>query len=237
MSQQISLVRRPLRLIAVSCALATAATTAACAPGQSAPSVNAPGQSAPSVNAPVSAAPGTLIMIIRHGEKPSGANATAGIDPAGKPDKHSLTPIGWNRARALVGLFDPKQGSMRPGLARPTVIYAAGGADGEGTRPRETVQPLAKDLDIPENTSFARGQETALIRQAASQPGPTLISWQHGEIPAIAAAFGTVTPTPPASWPANRFDMVWTFTATDHGWAFAQVPEMVLPGDIPAVFP
>jgi hypothetical protein len=229
MSRQASRARPTFRLIAVSCALTTAASLAACAPSQSAPSANS--------QPPVSAAPGTLIMIIRHGEKPSGANAAAGIDPTGKPDKHSLTPIGWNRARALVGLFDPNQGSTRHGLARPKVIYASGGTGGEGTRPRETVQPLAEDLGIPENTSFAKGQETELVTQAASQPGPTLISWQHSEIPAIAAAFGAVTPTPPASWPNDRFDMVWTFTATDRGWAFAQVPEMVLPGDNPTAFP
>lgn len=226
MSQQVWRARRAVRLIAVSFVLTAAAGLGACAPS---PAAN--GQLS------VSAAPGTLIMVIRHGEKPAGGNAAAGIDPAGNPDQHSLTPVGWNRARALVGLFDPKQGSPRSGLARPTVIYASGGTGGEGSRPRETVQPLAADLHIRENTSFAKGQETELIRQAASQPGPTLISWQHGEIPAIAAAFGTVTPTPPASWPDDRFDMVWTFTATDHGWAFAQVPEMVLPGDNPIAFP
>jgi hypothetical protein len=58
-----------------------------------------------------------------------------------------------------------------------------------------------------------------------------LISWQHGEIPAIAEAFATVTPTPPSEWPDDRFDLVWTFTKTTDGWHFAQIPELVLPGD------
>jgi hypothetical protein len=32
------------------------------------------------------------------------------------------------------------------------------------------------------------------------------------------------------AWPESK-GPVWTFTATDHGWAFAQIPEMLLPGD------
>jgi len=64
-----------------------------------------------------------------------------------------------------------------------------------------------------------------------TQPGPTLISWQHGEIPDIAKAFPSGTPKPPSDWPDDRFDIVWTFTKTADGWQFAQVPELVLPGD------
>jgi hypothetical protein len=115
---------------------------------------------------------------------------------------------------------------------RPEAIYAAGANDdGEGKRTRETVQPLADHLGIPVNTSFGKGDEEALVEHVISQPGPTLISWQHGEIPAIAHAFPFVTPTPPAEWPDDRFDVIWTFTKTDAGWHFAQLPELVLPQD------
>ena len=58
-----------------------------------------------------------------------------------------------------------------------------------------------------------------------------MISWQHSGIPAIAEAFGSVTPTPPSEWPDDRFDVVWTFTGTADGWRFAQLPELVLPQD------
>ena len=134
------------------------------------------------------AASAALVMIIRHGEKPDGS--TAGVDANGNPDDSSLTQTGWNRARRLVDLFDPAQGSPRAGLSRPTAIYAAGANNnGEGQRTRETVKPLADKLGIPVNTSFGKGEEEALIAQVISQPGPTLISWQHGEIPAIAEAF------------------------------------------------
>ena len=57
------------------------------------------------------------IMIIRHGEKPDGT--APGLDEAGNEDDSSLTAVGWERAHALVGLFDPAEGDPRPGLARP----------------------------------------------------------------------------------------------------------------------
>ena len=47
----------------------------------------------------------------------------------------------------------------------------------------------------------------------------------------IAKAFPSVTPKPPSDWPNDRFDIIWTFTKTAEGWQFAQVPELVLPGD------
>jgi broad specificity phosphatase PhoE len=176
------------------------------------------------------AAPTALVMIIRHGEKPD--DTTSGVDEQGKPDDSSLTPVGWDRAHRLVDLFDPAQGAPRPGLTRPTAIYAAGANDdGEGQRTRETVAPLAGKLGITVNTSFGKGEEEALVQHVISEPGPTLISWQHGEIPAIAEAFPSVTPAPPSEWPDERFDMIWTLTRTAEGWHFAQLPELALPGD------
>lgn len=175
---------------------------------------------------------GTVVMVIRHGEKPDDTNPLPGVNDNGQPDDSSLTQVGWDRARRLVDVFDPATGSIRSGLARPTVIFAARATDeGSGQRTRETVAPLAQKLGLQVNTNFGKGQEQALVGALRSQPGPILISWQHGEIPAIAQTLGTVTPAPPAEWPDERFDVIWTFTKTTDGWDFAQVPEMVLPGD------
>jgi hypothetical protein len=174
--------------------------------------------------------PGTVVMVIRHGEKPDSAHP--GVDANGQPDDSSLTAIGWTRAHSLVDIFDPAQGPARPGLATPVAIYAAGANDnGEGMRTRETVQPLADKLRIQVDTSYGKGDETALVEHVISQPGPTLICWQHGEIPAVAAAFPGVTPRPPSTWPTDRFDVIWTFTSATDGWHFAQIPERVLPQD------
>jgi hypothetical protein len=174
---------------------------------------------------------GALIMIIRHGEKPPASGLPQGVDADGNPDVHSLTAQGWTRAGALFELFAPPNGLPRPDLARPTAIYAAGGTAGEGLRTRQTVTPLAARLDIPINTRFSKGDETALAQEVAGRTEPTLICWQHGELPAIATAPQNITPVPPTAWPDDRYDLVWALTPTADSWSFHQIPELLLDGD------
>ncbi|WP_116204544.1 hypothetical protein [Amycolatopsis circi] len=171
---------------------------------------------------------GARVMIIRHAEKPSGSGGPQGIDVNGNADSHSLTVRGWTRAGALVELFAPATGPMREGLARPTAVYAAGGDGGEGTRPRETAGPVAERLGKTVLTTYGKGSENALAAEVARRTEPTLISWQHEEIPALAAAFGA---TAPQKWPDDRFDVVWVLTPAGSGWTLTQVPELLLAGD------
>lgn len=173
-------------------------------------------------------------MIIRHGEKPDGT--APGLDENGDEDDSSLTAVGWQRAHALVDLFDPPHGAPRPGLARPDAIYAAGVTDeGEGQRTRETVAPLAEALGLPVNTEYGKGDEKKLVKDVRGGSGTTLISWQHSEIPTIVDEFPSVSPEPPQEWPSDRFDLVWTLTRTAEGWHFTQTPELVHPQDRPGV--
>jgi hypothetical protein len=148
-----------------------------------------------------------------------------------RPDRHSLPVRGWIRAGALVDLFTPAAGPMRPGLARPTAIYASTGDSGEGARAGETVNPLAARLGIQVSTSFTKADETALARQVAARITPTLICWEHGGIPDITRAFRPLAPAPSDSWPGDRFDMVWMLTPAATGWAFAEMPQLLLAGD------
>jgi broad specificity phosphatase PhoE len=220
-----------LRTIVALVALAVSTVLAGCGSA----TTEAPG-AAPTTGGATSdaAAPRDVVMVIRHGEKPDGS--APGVDAEGNEDSSSLTEVGWERAHRLVDLFDPAQGPLRPGLARPRAIYAAGANDdGEGQRTRETVQPLADRLGLPVDTSFGKGDEEKLVKHAIAEPGPTLICWQHGELPTIAEAFPGVTPTPPSEWPDDRFDVIWTFTRTADGWHFAQMPELLLPQDQVAV--
>jgi hypothetical protein len=230
-------VRRALRrTITPLVALATAIVVAGCGGIGTAPPADvtavdvAPSARPTPAPTPAAVTQDTLIMIIRHGEKPD--DSTSGIDASGNEDDSSMTATGWDRAHRLVDLFTPAAGPVRPGLARPAAIYAAGANEnGEGQRTRETVAPLAGRLGIPVNTGFGKGDGQALVEHVMTQPGPTLISWQHSEIPAIAGAFPAVTPTPPAEWPDDRFDVIWTLTRTADGWRFAQLPELLLPQD------
>jgi broad specificity phosphatase PhoE len=216
-------------LLAVSAATVLAACGSGADPGGAPVAVT--GEIVPSAApSPTAIASTEVVMLIRHGEKPDGS--AEGVDANGEEDDSSLTPTGWDRARGLVGLFDPAGSFPRPGLARPTVIYAAGVTDdGEGQRTRETVTPLADALGVPVDTTYGRGEEKDLVEHVTDRPGVTLISWQHGGITEIAAEFPHVRPEPPQEWPDDRFDVVWVFTRTADGWHFNQVPELVLPQD------
>jgi broad specificity phosphatase PhoE len=219
-------VRTIVALVTLAVALAGCGTAAPARPAGPPIAVVA----APPLAVPQHATPTDVVMIIRHAEKPKGT--AAGITADGTEDDSSLTAVGWERARALVGLFDPVEGDPRVGLARPQTIYAAGVTDeGEGQRTRETVAPLATALGLPVNTEYGKGDEKKLVKDVLEQSGTTLISWQHSAIPTIADAFPSVTPQPPQEWPSDRFDVVWTFTRTVDGWHFTQTPELVLPQD------
>ena len=118
---------------------------------------------------------GDLVMVIRHGEKPDDTPHPASTRrERGRQlaDRGRLGP-GAPAGRPL----RPGPGSPRPGLARPTAIYAAGANDdGEGARTRETVTPLADRLGITVDTSFGKGDEEELVEHVIAHPGPTLIS-------------------------------------------------------------
>jgi broad specificity phosphatase PhoE len=221
-------------------ALAAAAVLGGCGTSATVPTPGVvAGGATPSVRAvpapvPGEQAPRRIVMVIRHGEKPD--DDASGVDANGVADDSSLNSAGWDRARRLVDLFDPAHGAVRPGLARPVAVYAAGANDeGEGKRTRETVEPLAERLGITVDHRFGKGDEEKLVEHVLAGPWSTLISWQHGEIPAIAEAFPRVTPAPPKEWPDDRFDVVWIFTETATGWTFTQQPELVLPQDRPDV--
>jgi hypothetical protein len=177
----------------------------------------------------------SIILVIRHAEKPDGTHA--GIDKNGAPDDESLIVRGWQRAGALPGLFGPSAT-----LPKPDQIYASAAgkhmtADGKigskSKRPKETVSVLAAKLQMPIDDSFTKGQETALVGKITTLGGTTLVCWQHEAIPAIATAILGSSQGVPNPWPDDRFDVVWRFTqaATGGAWTFDQVGELLLPGD------
>ncbi len=213
--------------VAASAALAACGTATAPAPGTGSEPVPGPVPAAP----PPAASP-TVVMVIRHAEKPE--DDTKGYDAQGNEDESSLTEVGWDRANRLVDVFDGSPAT--PAVDRPDAIYAAHANDlGEGQRTRETVAPLAERLGVAVDTRFGKGDEEQLVEQVAARPGRTLISWSHSGIPRIAEAFAGATPEPPADWPDERFDVTWTFTRTADGWRFTQTPQLLLPEDEAAV--
>jgi broad specificity phosphatase PhoE len=168
----------------------------------------------------------TKIMLIRHAEKPNGE---PGIMPDRSENPEALTPTGWKRADALLGLFDPPNGAAPPlPLARPMSLFASGS---ESLRPKQTLAPLAAALSIPV-TAFSKGEEDQLVAAVKTAEGPALISWQHEAIPLIATLIRGSPDGVPQKWPGRRFDLVWVFDLQGNGaWSFAQAPQLLLPAD------
>ena len=105
-------------------------------------------------------------------------------------------------------------------------------------RTHQTIRGLSDRLGVGITADFAKGQEpqlaTAVLKSGASA---VLICWEHSHIPALASALplvsGSVIPKP---WPADRYDVIWTFTLTaDATYAFGQVPQLLLSGDADTV--
>lgn len=174
-----------------------------------------------------------VVMLMRHAEKPVLGGAAQGVASNGTASATSLTVTGWVRAGALVALFAPARGVPPAGLSKPTALWASDPRGEHGQRPQQTVTPLAGRLGVAVDIRFGKGQGAALAGALAAAHGVTLVSWQHEEIPAIAAHLGVVSPPPPSSWPDDRYDVIWVLTRSGAGWAFGQVPQMLLAGDRP----
>src|SRR5690242_1692914 len=180
--------------------------------------------------------PTTKVMIIRHAEKPSDDGSVHGVSENGQVDAEDLAVKGWQRAGALVRFFAPFEGQFAHRLlATPDVIFASGtGQHSNSLRPQHTVVPLAQFLNRPLNLNHLKGEETALAADVAETNGIVLISWEHLVIPDIVHLIAGPGVNCPDKWPGSRFDVVWVLDRQQGaGWNFAQVPQLLLPGDLP----
>lgn len=166
-------------------------------------------------------------MVIRNAERPDGK--AAGVMPDGNPDLRSLTVRGWQRAGALVRLFNVPN----PHLARPSYIYAAvDRPPGKSLRALQTVMPLAEELGLTINMNFMIGEEAALVTAAMMHDDAALIAWQRGYIPLIAGLLMYPNRAALPDWPRHRFDLVWVFNRSAQGtWDLTEVAQKLLAGD------
>jgi broad specificity phosphatase PhoE len=175
-----------------------------------------------------------MIMVIRHGEKPG--RAVNGVTIDGVPDEASLTPRGWQRAGALVGLFAPHQGRVYAELAQPQLLIApAYASDPEDRRTHQTIQPLSEELRLEISEPYEEGHELKLGAFVSEQTAAriVLICWEHKRIPTIAEGIAGVVNARdvPREWPASRFDLIWRFLREPAGYVFSLVPQLLLPND------
>ena len=157
------------------------------------------------------------IVLIRHGEEPSG-------------DSNHLSARGRKRADALAEFFQTNAVVTRFGA--PVALFAARPKPGGSKRSVETLMPTAQALSEPIRQPFTEEQYGALaqkILHTSSFKGKTVvIAWTHSGIEDLAGALG-VRPTP--NWKSSVYDRAWVIVRSQNGVALKDIPQRLLPGD------
>jgi phosphohistidine phosphatase SixA len=155
----------------------------------------------------------SVILLIRHGE-----------DTGIAPHDFNLGQRGFQRAQALPKLFASR-------LPKPRVIIATHATKGSN-RPVETVEPLARALDIPIDNRYSDDDYKILAHDLLTDPRyagkVVLVCWHHGKIPRLAKALG-VKGAP--LWPEDQFDHVWVIEPEGGSARFEDVHQKLLDGD------
>lgn len=161
----------------------------------------------PTVNPAVSK--NTVILLIRHAEKPESGTG--------------LAPDGEKHAQAYVSFFNP----YHLGAQSLTIDALFAATDSEGSfRPRLTITPLSAALKLPVNTDYdGKGYDRlAEHLRAADYKGKTVvICWKHGEILDLAKALGVKAEDLPASahwpaeWPVDQYEWLLQIVRDEAG--------------------
>lgn len=179
----------------------------------------------------------SVVMLLRHAEKPLGDGPPHGVTIDGTQDPESLTPRGWQRAGALVRLFvrDPSVDGG-PRLPTPTHLFASQvGPRSSSQRPRETLLPLSERLGLPVDSRFRKEELGELVEAILAIDGIVLVAWEHHLIPSLATMLAGDASSVPPVWPDDRYDVVWVLedTGAGGGRGFREVPQVLLAGDQP----
>jgi len=160
------------------------------------------------------------VVLLRHAEKPEDI-----LDP-------HLSPRGEERAFALVSFFTNTPAITLNGL--PVALFAPRPkGHGGGVRSSETLEPLAKQLNLPIQTPYTATNHTALVNEIMSRgeyEGKTVVvCWVHTSLPDLAKAFGVKSA--PVRWKEDVFDRAWIIRFTDKKAKLIEIPQKLLPGD------
>jgi hypothetical protein len=160
--------------------------------------------------------------VIRHAEKPA-----VGSD---------LSPEGVARAEAYVHYFETFQVDSRP--LKLDSLFAARDSK-NSNRPRLTLEPLSRALNIPLDCSFKNKAPDVLARELESRPHGTniLICWHHDKIPDLLRDLGAdpAALLPEGKWPGHVYGWVIELRF-DHQGRFEpaqskRINEALRPGD------
>ena len=163
-----------------------------------------------------------VVLIIRHAE-----DADSG---------DGISPLGEKRAEAYKNYFLNFAVDSR--RLEPNVVLAAKDSK-KSHRPRLTVEPFAKEAKLKIDTRFGNYQSDELAADLrANQRGKViLISWRHGNIPALLRALGAKPEEllPRGKWPNAVYDWVLLLSFDQNGRLIPastrRISEHLMPGD------
>ena len=164
----------------------------------------------------------SVVLVIRHGEKPTSGTG--------------LAPAGEARAQAYAKYFPSYRFNGKPFH----VDYIFATADSKNSfRERLTVAPLASATKLKTDLRFKNKEYQALAdaMRAKSYGKNIVICWHHGKIPVLLTALGADAAKliPGGKWPDETFDWVIQLAYDKHGKIIptqtARIPERLMPGD------
>ncbi len=136
------------------------------------------------------------------------------------------------RARALASCLTTNLSFLSNGL--PVALFAPKiTRHGNVRRSYETLEPLAKELNLAIQTPYGRESHRQLIKWILSNPSydgrTVIICWVHDYLPALAKDFRVRSK--PMTWEGNLYDRFWVITFGRSGANLASLPQHLLPGD------
>ena len=174
---------------------------------------------------PAAAAEGpknSIILIIRHAEKPE--------------DGLGLAKEGEHRAKAYTRYFRPYTMEGQP--LHLDALYASADTE-ESQRPRLTLRPLSKTLNLPLSVRYNhKDTEELCDALRKDQAGKhVLICWHHGEIPNLLDDLGVDAKLllPDGKWPGSVYDWVLQLAFDQDGKLVPErskrINQQLMPGD------
>jgi len=167
-----------------------------------------------------SALKNTVILIIRHAEKPA--------------DGHGLSADGVARADAYVNYFKNYQVNGQP--LKLTGLFTTADSK-QSHRPRLTLEPTSKALGLPIESRFKdeNYQDLADELQSKSHGEGLLIAWHHQKIPALLQSLGADPKQviPRGKWPENVYNWLIQLRYDENGHLIEakRIEEKLMPDD------
>ena len=162
-----------------------------------------------------------VVIVIRHAEKPL--------------EGDFLTPAGVARANAYPKFFKTLKIDGKP--FHVDHIFASTDSK-KSHRPRLTIEPTAKALNLDVDVRYPNKEYDALVKDLETHPygKGIIISWHHGNIPKLLVSLGAPdTLIPDGKWPDQTFDWAVALKFDAAGKVIPKaskiIHEHLMPGD------